>query len=319
MNEERPRLQKPSRYYPIRRSTRLPLEIPVRVTSQDPKIQFSEQCTTATVNAHGCGVIAPKCLPSGARVQIEIVSDAQKASARVLDVVPLNDEQTSWLLGMEMEKSGNFWGIKYAPADWLEEEQIPAAVATTHAAGEVPPATFAAAATDSASQKRPGIPVKETVPLKEVPAAVLRKLLSECRLAAISTGGCYVQTGTTFPPQAPVQVTIQAGGKGHQFTGTVRVEHVGSGMGIEFSTSGAEHSQRISEAIDALGQSEGKIPEVSVALAAPVKAGPGKSAGSSQMAGKSAHYDALLALILVGAALKRSDFLRELEKQRRHN
>ena len=309
-------MEKASKYYPIRRSTRLPLEIPVRITSLDPKVQFSEHCTTATVNAHGCGVISPKPIASATRVQIEIVSDSQSANARVLDVVSLNDDNSSWLLGMEMEQSGNFWGIKYAPADWAEEEQAPAetamgASAAPHSKPEVasgmaaiPPHT---PALKSASPKAPS---------KEVPTAVLRKLLSECRLAAFSTGGCYVQTGTTFPQQAPVQITIHAGGKEHQFTGIVRVEHVGSGMGIEFAASGPEHGQLISDTIDALGQSEGKIPVVSVALTAPVKATPKPAA---RTAGKSLQYDALLALILVGAGLKRSDFLRELEKQRRRN
>jgi len=36
----------------IRRSTRLPLEIPVLVTSLDPGLRFFEQCNTTIVNAH---------------------------------------------------------------------------------------------------------------------------------------------------------------------------------------------------------------------------------------------------------------------------
>jgi PilZ domain len=115
-------LEKASKYYPIRRSTRLPLEIPLRVTSVDPKVKFAVDCNTVTVNAHGCGLISPKPLAAGTRVTLEIVSDKQSTTARVLDVVPLDDEKTSWLLGMEMEQAGNFWGIKYAPADWAEEE-----------------------------------------------------------------------------------------------------------------------------------------------------------------------------------------------------
>ena len=53
-------MEKSSKYYPIRRSTRLPLEIPLRVTSLDPKVKFAEDCNTVTVNAHGCGLMSPK-------------------------------------------------------------------------------------------------------------------------------------------------------------------------------------------------------------------------------------------------------------------
>jgi hypothetical protein len=303
-------LDKASKYYPIRRSTRLPLEIPLKVTSLDSGIAFCEQCTTTTVNAHGCGVISPKGVGTGTRVQLEMVSDGLKTNARVLDVVPLNDDNTSWLLGMEMEEAGNFWGIKYAPADWSEEERASAAVSASSQPGASPALTSSAPAAQAKAQPPAS---KRPEPSKELPASVLRKLLSDCRLAAISTGGCYVQTGTTFPTHAPVALTVYAGGKAHQFDGIVRVEHVGSGMGIEFAARDAAHAERISNLIDALGGSEGGIPQVSVALAAPVK----QSKSPPLAAAKS--HDALLALILVGAALKRSDFLRELEKQRRHS
>ena len=283
-------MEKSSKYFPIRRSTRLPLEIPLRVTSLDPNVDFAENCNTVTVNAHGCGVISPRRLAAGTRVQLEITADKKTTNARVHDVVPLNDDSTSWLLGMEMEHAGNFWGIKYAPADWSEESD---AVAPSARAGATKPAS---------------------PPNTEIPEAVMKHLLSECRLAAVSLGACYVQTGTTFPLHAPVKVTVHAGDSEHSFHGNVRVEHVGSGMGIEFTGQGEEHRKRIATLIDDLSKNGDKIPEVRVALAPPEKTAPkakGKPSGAVQ-------YDSLLGLILVGGALKRSDFLRELEKQRRH-
>jgi hypothetical protein len=291
-------VEKSTKYFAIRRSTRLPLEIPLRVTSLDPNLKFAEDCTTVTVNAHGCGIISPRRLAAGTRVQLEIIADKQTTQAQVHDVVPLNDENTSWLLGMEMEHAGNFWGIKYAPADWTEEES------TAPQASGAPPQTKPAA---SVNPPKPA-------PSKEIPEAVLKRLLSECRLAAVSLGACYVQTGTTFPMHAPVKVTVHAADSEHSFHGTVRVEHVGAGMGIEFTGTGEEHGKRVAALIAALSKDGEKIPEVRVALAPPEKnaAKPkGKPSGAAQ-------YDSLLGLILVGGALKRSDFLRELEKQRRH-
>jgi hypothetical protein len=347
---------KSSKYFPIRRSTRLPLELPVHVSSADPKVNFNEDCSTVTVSAHGCGVISARQLPQGTRVQLEIVADKQSTSARILEVVPLNDDNTSWLLGMELERPGNFWGIKYAPADWAEEEgepEAPVPVEPKPDATSTPnPATVpgqtspAAASSKPEAQSRPHFhvrpvaknpapqpapvasvaPPQPTAPRenappkaaaatsKEVPEAVLRRLLSECRLAAISVGACYVQTGTTFPLHAPVKLVVQAAGKDHSFHGTVRVEHVGAGMGLEFSGSGDEHANRIAELIEALSAHGDKIPQVRVELAAPDKNNPPKSKSASAAA---AQYDSLLGLVLVGSSLKRSDFLHELETQRR--
>ena len=365
-------LDQSSKYFAIRRSTRLPLEVPVRVTSTDPKNPFEENCTTVTVSAHGCGVISPRQLASGTPIRLEIVADKQSTNARILEVVPLNDEETSWLLGMELEHPGNFWGIKYAPADWAEEEpervSAPVAVPAAEAAAPPPPPSArvsppesapeteprepevplttgavrlhihrpapasksAAIATGKATSTQPGTqadatpaaPAK-TAPAgkiaaaspKEIPVAVLRRLLSECRLAAISVGACYVQTGTTFPLHAPVKLTVHAGGEQHTFHGSVRVEHVGAGMGIEFSGSGDEHASRIAALIDALSNNGDKIPEVRIELAAPDKNNPPKSKTAAAAA---AERDSLLGLVLVGGSLKRSDFLQELEKQRRN-
>jgi hypothetical protein len=310
--EQELRLEKSTKYYPIRRSTRLPLEIPLRVTSLDAKIPFTEDCSTVTVNAHGCGVISPKKLPAGTRVQLEIVSDKQATTARVLDVVPLNDDNSSWLLGMEMEHTGNFWGIKYAPADWAEDEPLPAQAGPAPVPPKAPdtkaaPVKKAESKPQSIAQQQ----IQPPTPKKEIPEAVLRRLLSECRLAAISSGACYVQTGTTFPTHAPVQVRIRAAQAEHKFHGNVRVEHVGAGMGIEFTGSGEEHEERIAALIESLSAHGDKLPEVKVELAAPDKSAVPKAKGA-------AATDSLLGLILVGGSLKRSDFLHELEKQRRH-
>ena len=99
----------------IRRSTRLPLEIPVLVTSLSAAAPFSESCNTTLVNAHGCGLIAPRALPYGIQVRLEIVSAKRHTTARVAEVVPLGGDPETWLVGLELDVPGNFWGIEYAP------------------------------------------------------------------------------------------------------------------------------------------------------------------------------------------------------------
>jgi hypothetical protein len=76
----------------IRRSTRLPLEVPVLVTSLNAAVTFSEQCNTTLVNAHGCGLIVPRVLAQGIQVRLEIVSAKRHTTARVAEVVPLGGD-----------------------------------------------------------------------------------------------------------------------------------------------------------------------------------------------------------------------------------
>ena len=242
------------------------------------------------------------------------MADKQATTARVLDVVPLDENNSSWLLGMEMEQAGNFWGIKYAPADWAEEEAgrgtVPEPVTPPRSALK-PAETVRAVQNVQAKAAAPAAnPARSPLPWKEIPEAVMQRLLSECRLAAISGGACYVQTGRTFPTHAPVRVNVRAAGKEHSFHGSVRVEHVGAGMGIEFTNSGQEHDRGIAALIDSLSAQGDKLPEVKVQLAPPEK--------SAQPKSKASGSDSLLGLILVGGSLKRNDFLHELDKQRRH-
>ena len=121
----------PSRkQYAILRSTRLSLEIPVLFASLDHNHEFSELCKTTVVNAHGCGLIAHRTLEYGTPVRLEIRTSKRSATARVAEVVSLGGQPESWLLGIELDQPGDFWGIEYAPADWI--------VATPRSAPSVP-------------------------------------------------------------------------------------------------------------------------------------------------------------------------------------
>src|ERR1700687_4442875 len=111
----------------IRRSTRLPLEVPVLLTSLNEAVTFSEQCNTTLVNAHGCGLIVPRALAQGIQVRMEIVSAKRHTTARVAEVVPLGGDPETWLVGLELDVPGNFWGIDYPPSGW-EVEEMPAPV-----------------------------------------------------------------------------------------------------------------------------------------------------------------------------------------------
>src|SRR5271163_2689711 len=163
----------------IRRSTRLPLEVPVLVTSLDSALQFYEQCNTTLVNAHGCGLIVARNITHGIQVRLEIVSAKRHTTARVAEVVPLGGDPETWLVGLELDVPGNFWGIEYAPSDWKIEEGLTAAT-------EQPPVD---------REQRPSAPSQ--------PAR-----LGRWRLTDISAGACYLETATPFPADTPVLLSI---------------------------------------------------------------------------------------------------------------
>jgi hypothetical protein len=105
-----------SKYFPIRRSTRLPLEVPVQIASSDGK--FCEQCTTSVVSAHGCGIAASRPLPLGTPVTITLSGSGKSATAKVAVAVELSRQEGTWLLGLELDSPRNFWEVPYPPADW---------------------------------------------------------------------------------------------------------------------------------------------------------------------------------------------------------
>jgi hypothetical protein len=100
-----------------RRSTRLPLQIPVLITSLDPACAFHEECKTAFVNAHGCAIIVRERLADETPVMLKLVSNGANKQGRAVLAVPLL-ESVSWLLGVEFDSPGNFWEVENPPADW---------------------------------------------------------------------------------------------------------------------------------------------------------------------------------------------------------
>lgn len=200
----------------IRRSTRLPLEVPVLVTSLDPAVAFSEQGNTTLVNAHGCGVIAQRGIACGVRVRLEIVSAKRHTTAQVVEVVPLGGDPETWLLGLELDVPGNFWGIDYAPSDWkIDETPPPAAV-------------------------RP-----------EAHEPVAKPASRRWRLTDISAGACYLETVTPFPAGTPVLLSVRVANSECLLDGVVRACHPQVGMGIEFLQT-ADHRTRVEELIGRL-------------------------------------------------------------------
>ena len=283
----------------IRRSTRLPLEVPVRVTSLDSASPFSLQCNTTLVNAHGCGLIVPRTLAQGVQVRLEIVSAKRYTTARVAEVVPLGGDPETWLVGLELEVPGNFWGIEYAPSDWkIEESSLPALVQQQ-------------ADKESTASAKPG-PNRRW------------------RLTDISAGACYLETATPFPADTPVLLSIRASDTECLLDGVVLVSHAQLGMGIEFT--GEQRRDRRTKVEELIGRltAHREVPKIFVGRKEKAIDGVGETQSlpehrsnmanvPSDVASDDEEPDPLLRLMRVGASLTVEQFLDDLRAQRLGN
>ncbi len=141
-------------YEKARRSTRIRLHLPVRVSSADPKVPFCEHCYTLIVNVQGCGVRLPFPVERGVPVVVDELPTGVTVSAKVANCVELVGEGKYWLVGLAFAQPSNVWGIKPAPPDW---DEITGAAPTQ--AGALHSTTNAHSGTPATSSgKRPAWP-----------------------------------------------------------------------------------------------------------------------------------------------------------------
>ena len=149
----------------IRRSSRVPMNIPIRVTSMEPKAQFSEVCETLVVSAHGCALRFPQKLDTGSALRLHSRGGRQ-ATAYVVFCQP---DGQGFRLGAQFDRPENFWGLESCPDDWRVVE-MPASAA------QHPPQELSA---KSAIVHQPPIPSSRDVLDK------VKEQLSEDRLRGI--------------------------------------------------------------------------------------------------------------------------------------
>jgi hypothetical protein len=124
-----------------RRSTRIRAQIPLRVTSLDPAVAFSESGHTLVLNTQGCGVRLSRALEPGMAVSLDELPGQKSVPARVANCVPLGTGGKWWMVGIALDEPGNVWGVHPAPADWALDAAFAAAAATTPAASPTPSPT----------------------------------------------------------------------------------------------------------------------------------------------------------------------------------
>ena len=108
----------------LRRSSRVPVTVPILVTSLDPGSRFSEVCETSVVSAHGCAMRAPMRLEAGVPLHFHS-QDGRETTAQVVSCQAVGPDRQSWMLGARFDRPQNFWGLPTYPRDWAE---LPATV-----------------------------------------------------------------------------------------------------------------------------------------------------------------------------------------------
>ena len=107
----------PSNGHTVRRSSRVPIKVPVRVTSMEPNPEFSEVCETLVVSAHGCALRFPMKLDAGSALRLHSRGGRQ-ATAYVVACQPLGSNGQGFRLGARLDRPENFWGLESCPDDW---------------------------------------------------------------------------------------------------------------------------------------------------------------------------------------------------------
>ena len=101
-----------------RHGTRVKAQIPVRLTSIDSELPFSEDCHTLLVNPNGCGIRLGHALKPGLRVRVEGLPGGASAVARVACNLPPAPGSKYWVIGIGVDAPGNLWCLAPAPPDW---------------------------------------------------------------------------------------------------------------------------------------------------------------------------------------------------------
>jgi len=210
--------------HPMRRSTRIHRRVPLLVTSLDPKRRICEESHTVAINAHGCGILLRERIPCGTRVVIDLLIEQRQTRGIVIDAVPIDSSARDWLIGIEFEQFGNFWGLSDAPPDWRAGQEVNTSTGAH-------PQNQADAPWGSAT-------------VSQHPAS----------LTDLSPFACYLETENTFPVGSPIEVQFLLEELHLRCVGVVRVVHPPRGMGLEFCDHQSDQQNALPLLLDLLIQ-----------------------------------------------------------------
>lgn len=103
-----------------RGGTRVPCEIPITLTSLDPRDPFSHSCHIILANLRGCAARSPRPVAMGTPVHLEGLPNQAPVQAKIVHCISLGEFEKLWLLGLALDQAGNVWGVDPVPDDWSQ-------------------------------------------------------------------------------------------------------------------------------------------------------------------------------------------------------
>ncbi len=103
----------------LRRSTRIAISIPIEVSGWDlEEREIHEKTTTTLVNQHGARISLQHKFSVGSNIVISIPHLKREQRCRVVWMSRLPNDRDNYQVGIELERSANFWGVDFPPGDW---------------------------------------------------------------------------------------------------------------------------------------------------------------------------------------------------------
>ena len=160
-----------------RRSTRIVQAVPLTVVGVDALGRpFQERTSTLIINCHGCRYQSKHYVLKNMWVNLEVPHQeaghpARTVRARVMWIQRPRTVRELFQVGVELEVTGNFWGIAFPPSDWFPFPEGLAAVPPPSVSTK-PPAPPEESTWPTASPGAPAEGNVRTLPLPPIEPAV---------------------------------------------------------------------------------------------------------------------------------------------------
>ena len=122
-----------------RRSTRLPIAIPITISGKDAGgASFRENVHTLVINTHGAKIVTCHQLALGVEILMENRGLIRSVRANVVWVGKKPGPSGLFEVGVQLHQAQNIWGIEFPPDDWQAE--VPAGAGVSEATKTASPA-----------------------------------------------------------------------------------------------------------------------------------------------------------------------------------
>jgi hypothetical protein len=173
-----------------RRSTRIVQAVPLTVVGVDALGRpFQERTSTLIINCHGCRYQSKHYVLKNMWVTLEVPHQeagrpARTVRGRVMWIQRPRTVRELFQVGVELEVTGNFWGIAFPPADWFPFPEGLSAVPPP-AVSAKPAGPEAESAWPAASPAEPAAGNVRTLPLPPIEPAMSMDLAAAPQIAQV--------------------------------------------------------------------------------------------------------------------------------------